>query len=351
MLPRRPAAVKPRREGNPEHAMKAMVYRKYGPPEVLRLEDVAKPAPKDGEVLVKIRAAALNPADWHFLRADPWPIRFAAGLSAPKKPILGADIAGTVEAAGRGVTRFKRGDEVWGDLSAAGFGGFAEYVATPEKALAMKPKNLSFEEAAAVPLAGGTALQALRDKGDVRQGDKVLVNGAAGGVGTFAVQIAKSFGGDVTAVCSAANADLVVSIGAAHAIDYATEDFTDHVGGYDVIVDMIANHSPGELKGALAPGGRCVMVGFGSMARLLWMRLAGGRQIRSFVARPSVADLDFLKGLVESGQMKPVIDRRYKLAELPAAIAYLEEGHARGKVVITMTDKAATPAATTRRRK
>jgi NADPH:quinone reductase-like Zn-dependent oxidoreductase len=267
---------------------------------------------------------------------------------APRRPILGADIAGTVEAVGAGVTRFRPGDEVWGDLSAAGFGGFAEYVATAEKALAMKPKNLTFEEAAAVPLAGGTALQALRDKGDVRQGDKVLVNGAAGGVGTFAVQIAKSFGGDVTAVCSAGNADLVRGVGAGHVIDYAMEDFTDHVGGYDVIVDMIANHSSAALKGALAPGGRCVIVGFGSTARMLAVMLTGGRQIRTFLAMPKAADLDFLKGLIESGQMKPVIDRRYKLAELPAAIAYLEEGHARGKVVITMDKetRAAAPAKT-----
>ena len=313
--------------------MKAMVRNKYGPPSVLRLAEIDKPAPKEGEVLVKIHAAALNPADWHFLRGDPFPIRFVGGLFGPRHAVIGADIAGTVEAVGPGVTRLKAGDEVYGDLSAAGFGAFAEYVATRESALAKKPKNLGFAEAAAVPLAAGSALQAVRDKADVKQGEKVLINGAAGGVGTFAIQIAKSFGADVSAVCSARNAELVTSIGAAHVIDYAKEDFTDHAGAYDVIIDMMANHAAATLKSTLAPGGRVVIVGFGSMFRLIGIGFAG-KQVKMLVANPNVADLDFLRGLIETDQVKPVIDRHYKLADLPQALAYLEEGHARGKVVI-----------------
>ena len=321
--------------------MRAIVYAKYGPPSVLRLEEIAKPAPKENEVLVKIHAAALNPADWHFLRGDPVVMRMASGLFAPKRPVLGADIAGTVEAVGTGVTRFKPGDEVYGDLSGAGFGAFAEYVAVKHGALATKPAALSFEEAAVVPLAGVTALQGLRDKGAIKQGHKVLINGASGGVGSFAVQIAKSYGAGVTAVCSAKNADLVRSIGADHVIDYAREDFTDNAGAYDLILDMIATHSPAELKRALAPDGKVVVVGFGSMLKMLRVVLTGGRRVGSMMARANHKDLDALRELIDRGTIKPVIDRRHTLEQVPEAIAYLEEGHTRGKIVIAVANGAA----------
>ena len=316
--------------------MKAIVYERYGPPDVLQLKDVATPTPKSNDVLVKIHAASVNPADWHFIRGTPFVMRMASGLMKPKNPIPGADIAGRVEAVGENAKRFKPGDEVYADLASRGFGAFAEYVSVHENALALKPANLSFDEAAAVPLAGVTALQGVRDHGRIESGQRVLINGASGGVGTFAVQIAKSFVTDVTGVSSAGNHKLVRSLGADHVIDYTREGFTHTGERYDLIVDAVGNHSVRELKRSLNRGGRCVVIGFSSPGKIIGVMLRGGKKVRSMLAKENRADLAFLRELIEAGTVKPVIDRRYPLAELPDAIRYLEEGHARGKIVITM---------------
>jgi NADPH:quinone reductase-like Zn-dependent oxidoreductase len=323
--------------------MKAIVYTKYGPPGVLQLQEIEKPAPKDDEVLVKIHAASVNAYDWHMLRADPFFIRLmGAGLLKPKKKILGVDIAGRVESVGGNVKRFKPGDEIFGDTSGSGAGGFAEYVCVRENALAIKSARISFEEAAAVPLAAVTALQGLRDKGGIQPGQKVLINGAGGGVGSFAVQIAKSFGAEVTAVCGTRNLDMARSIGADHVIDYAQEDFTKSEERYDLILAVNGYHSIFEYKRALSPNGIFVVAG-GTMAQFLqtvflgpWISMTGSKKMRSFVAQPNQKDLVFMTELFEAGKLKPVIDRRYTLSEVPDAIRYLEEGHARGKVVITV---------------
>jgi NADPH:quinone reductase-like Zn-dependent oxidoreductase len=322
--------------------MKAIVYTHYGSPDVLHLEEVEKPTPKDHEVLVKIHAASANAADWHILRADPFLVRLACGLLRPKYQILGADIAGRVEAVGRNVTQFQPGDEVFGDLSGGGFGGFAEYVCASEHALALKPVNMSFKEAAAVPLASVTALQGLRDKGQIQSGHKVLINGASGGVGTFAVQIAKSFGADVTGVCSTSKVDMVRSIGADQVIDYTQEDFTKNGQRYDLILAANGNHPISAYKRALSPAGTYVMTG-GSNAQLFqamllgpMMSLAGRKKMGNVLMKPNKADLVVMKDLLEAGKVIPVIDRTYPLSEVPEAIRYLEEGHARGKVVIMM---------------
>ena len=314
--------------------MKAIVYRKYGPPDVLQFSEVEKPTPRDNEVLVKVHAAAVNPADWHFIRGTPAVMRLASGLLRPKNKTPGADIAGRVEAVGGSAKRFKPGDEVYGDLAARGFGAFAEYVSVREDAVAPKPANLSFEEAAAVPLAAVTALQGLRDKGGIQQGQKVLINGASGGVGTFAVQIAKSYGAEVTGVCSARNADLVRSLGAAHIIDYTKEDFTQSGVAYDLIIDTVGNHSVSELKRVPSRDGKCVVIGFSSPATMIGVMLKGGKKVRTMMARANKDDLAFLTKLLEAGIIVPVIDKRYPLVEMADAIRYLEEGHARGKVVI-----------------
>ncbi|MGI8650144.1 MAG: NAD(P)-dependent alcohol dehydrogenase [Rubrobacter sp.] len=322
--------------------MKAIVCRKYGSPDVLHLEEVEKPTPGENEVLVRVHSASVNAADWHILRADPFLIRLAMGLLKPKHEILGADVAGRVEAVGKNVTRFQPGDEVFGDLSGCGFGGFAEYVCASEDALALKPANVSFEEAAAAPLAAFTALQGLRDKGQVQPGQKVLINGASGGVGTFAVQIAKSFGAEVTGVCSTGKMDMVRSIGANHAIDYTQEDFTKNGRRYDLILAANGYHPISDYKRALSPEGIYVMVG-GSGAQMYQAMLlgplasmAGSKKMGNLLAKPNKKDLALLAELLEIGNVKPVIDRRYPLAEVPEAIRYLEEGHARGKVVITV---------------
>jgi NADPH:quinone reductase-like Zn-dependent oxidoreductase len=322
--------------------MKAIVCRKYGSPDVLNLEEVEKPTPEEDEVLVKVHSASVNAADWHILRADPFLVRLAMGLLKPKHEILGADIAGRVEAVGGNVTRFQTDDEVFGDLSGCGFGGFAEYVCASEDALASKPANISFEEAAAAPLAAVTALQGLRDKGQVQSGQKVLINGASGGVGTFAVQIAKSFGAEVTGVCSTGKLDMVRSIGADHVIDYTQEDFTKNGQRYDLILAANGYHSISEYKRALSPEGIYAMIG-GSTAQMYQamilgplVSMAGSKKMGNLLAKPNQKDLVFLKELLEAGKVKPVIDRRYTLGEVPEAIRYLEEGHARGKVVINM---------------
>jgi len=322
--------------------MKAIVYHEYGSPDVLRLEEVEKPTPSDDEVLVEIKAASVNAYDWHFLSADIFLIRLMAGLLKPKNPRLGADIAGRVEAVGKNVTQFRPGDEVFGEIGAYGNGAFAEYVSVPEKALTLKPVNLTFEQAAAVPMAALTALQALRDAGKLQPGQKVLINGASGGVGTFAVQFARLFGADVTAVCSARNLDQARALGADHVIDYAKEDFTQSEARYDLILAVNGYHPISAYKRALTPKGIYVMAG-GSMAQIFqamllgkWMSVKGGKQMGGVTARIDPKDMLFLKELLEAGKIVPVIDRRYPLSDAAGALRYLGAGHARGKVVITM---------------
>jgi NADPH:quinone reductase-like Zn-dependent oxidoreductase len=314
--------------------LKAFLAEQYGPPETLRLAEVATPAPIANEVLVKVLAVSVNPADWHLLRGKPLFARATLGLRRPKHPILGGDIAGRVEAVGSGVTRFKPGDEVYANLLDHGCGGFAEYVAAPVEVLALKPANLSFEEAAAVPMAGVTALQGLRRHGDIGAGQTVLVNGASGGVGHFAVQIAKAYGAEVTGVTSTRNIDLVRSLGADHIIDYSREDFTRAGQAWDRILDTIGNRWVSDLRRALAPGGNCAVTGFTTTGKLLDVSLRGGKQIRMVSAHATAKDLERLGELIEAGKLRPVIDRRYPFSELPEAIRYLEEGRARGKVVV-----------------
>ena len=323
--------------------MKAIVYTKYGPPDVLQLKEVERPTPKENEVLVKIHAASLNAYDWHLLTADIFLVRLmGGGLLKPKNTLLGADIAGRVEVVGRNVKQFRPGDEVFGDIAAWGNGGFAEYVSVPENALAPKPANLSFEEAAAVPMAAVTALQGLRDQGQIQPRQKVLINGASGGVGTFALQIAKSFGAEVTAVCSTRNLDTARSLGADHVIDYTQEDFTQNGQQYDLILAVNGYHPISAYKRALTPQGIYVMAGgsttqiFQAMLLGPWMSKNGGKKMGNVSAKQNQKDLVFMKELLEAGKVVPVIDRRYPLSETAEAFRYLGEGHARGKVVISI---------------
>ena len=313
-------------------AVKAFLAERYGPPETLRLAEVAKPAPAADDVLVRVLAVSVNPADWHCLRGKPVFAR-ATLLLRPKHPILGGDVAGRVEAVGSGVTRFTPGDEVYANLLDHGCGGFAEFVSAPVDVLAAKPATLSFEEAAAVPTAGVTALQGLRHHGEIGAGQRVLVNGASGGVGHFAVQLAKAYGAEVTGVTSTRNIDLVRSLGADQVIDYTREDFTRTGRTWDRILDTIGNRSVSDLR-ALAPGGTCAVIGFTTMGRLLDVSLRGGKRIAMVAARATAADLERLGELIEAGKLRPAIDRRYPFSELPEAIRYLEAGHARGKVVV-----------------
>lgn len=322
--------------------MKAIVNETYGSPDVLQLKKVPMPTPKHGEVLVKIIAAAANAADWHLLRPDPFLVRLEMGLFKPNKTILGGDIAGVVEAVGAGVTMFKSGDAVYGDLSGCGMGGYAEYASVPERYLAMKPTNLSFEQAAAIPMAGITALQGLRDAGKVQAGQKVLINGASGGVGTFAVQIAKALGAEVTAVCSTGKVEMVRSLGADYVIDYKKEDFTLGSEKYDLIVAANGYHTLWQYRRVLRPHGIYVMIG-GTNAQIFQalllgplLSMMGRQQFKTVVAKPNRADLDLMRALVEEGKVTPMIDRRYPLSEVAEAIRYLERGHAQGKVVINV---------------
>src|SRR6266446_3183587 len=314
------------------------VNTQYGPPDVLQFTDVAKPTAKDDEVLIKLYAASVNPLDWHFMRGD---VRLMTGLLTPRHKILGVDIAGRVEAVGRQVKQFQPGDEVFGVTGFAG-GGFAEYACAPEDKLALKPANSSFEDAAAVPIAAITALRGLRDKGRIQRGHKVLVDGASGGVGTFAVQIAKSFGAEVTAVCSTRNVGTARAIGADHVIDYTREDFTKSGQRYDLILGANVHHSIFDYRRALRQDGIYVIVG-GGLARIFQamllaplLSLIGSKKTRFFIANINQKDLVFLKDLLEAGKVVPVIDRRYPLSDAAEAIRYLEEGHAQGKVVITV---------------
>ena len=322
--------------------MKAVVYHNYGSPDVLKCEEIEKPTAGDNEVLIKVRAASVNPLDWHFMRGTPYVVRIMAGLLKPKVTRLGVDVAGQVEAVGRNVTQFKPGDEVFGACR----GAFAEYACTAESALVMKPDNVTFEQAASVQVAALTALQGLRDKGRIQAGQKVLINGAAGGVGTFAVQIAKSFGAEVTGVCSTRNVDMVRSIGADRVIDYTQEDFTKTGQRYDLILDCVGNHSLLTCRRFLTPKGIHVGVGgpsgpwmIGALARAIigpvLSRLVGQKFV-TFMARSSKEDLAIIRELMTTGTVTPVIDKRYSLSEVPEAIRYLEKGHARGKIVITL---------------
>jgi NADPH:quinone reductase-like Zn-dependent oxidoreductase len=322
--------------------MKAIVRRRYGPPDVLRCEELEKPTAADDEVLIRVRAASVNPRDWHFMRGTPYFVRMMAGLRKPTDIRLGVDAAGEVEAVGRNVTQFKPGDHVLGVCR----GAFAEYACATEPALVMKPDSVTFDQGASVATAALTALQGLRKKGPIKSGQKVLINGAAGGVGTFAVQIAKSLGADVTGVCSTRNVDMVRSIGADHVTDYAQEDFTKSGQVYDLILDCVGNHSLSACRRALNPEGTHVAVGgssgrwmIGPLARTVTAPLLSRFVSQNFhvlLTRLSKEDLTFMSELMQARKVTPVIDRRYRLSDVPEAIRYLEQGHARGKVVINM---------------
>ena len=336
-------AVKMRSRGQNVQTMRAIVRDAYGAPDVLRLDDVPIPTPNEKEVLVKVRAASVNAGDWRLLRADPFLVRLMGeGLLRPRHRVLGFDVAGEVEAVGPGVQHRHVGDAVFGDLSQHGFGGFAEYVCAPERAFASKPSRLSFEEAAAVPVAGVTALQGLRDEGQIQSGDAVLINGASGGVGTFAVQIARAFGATVTGVCRRGKRGLVHALGANRVIDYTRDDVTTREERYDLILDTAAHRSPRVYRRILAPDGVYVMVG-GSMLRLFqtmllrpWVARTSDRRLATLMATPSPDDLRGLAELIEDGAVTPVLDRLFPLSEVPQAIRYVEEGRARGKVVVTV---------------
>ena len=324
--------------------MKAIVYHEYGVADVLRLEDTEKPLPNDNQVLIKVRAASANPLDWHYMRGTPYVMRLDSGLWKPADIRTGADVAGEVESVGKNVTLFKPGDEVFGTSG----GAFAEYAPASEKKVVLKPANITFEQAAAVPIAALTALQALRDKGHVQPGQKVLINGASGGVGTFAVQIAKSFGAEVTGVCSTRNVDLVKSLGADHVIDYTKENVLQGAQQYDVILDNVGNLPLLASRKIMSPKGILVIVGGGGPDNGKWIgpmaspikALALGpfvsQQFIMVLAAIEKADLTILKEMLETKQITPVIDRTYPLKDVPAAIRYLEEGHARGKVIISV---------------
>jgi NADPH:quinone reductase-like Zn-dependent oxidoreductase len=332
-----------------EETVKAIVYTEYGPPNVLHLKEIEKPVPYDDEVLVKVYAASVNAADWHLLTADIFLVRLMGmGFLKPKYKILGADVAGRVEAIGKNVKQFQPGDEVFGDLALCGWGGFAEYVCAHENAMVLKPATLSFDEAASVPIAALTALQGLRNKGKIRSGQKVLINGASGGVSTFAVQIAKSFGVEVTAVCSTRNQDMARFIGADHVIDYTKEDFTKNGKLYDLIFAANGYHSIFDYKRALHTNGIYVMAG-GSKTQMLQAMLLGplismttGKKMGNVASKSNQKDLIILKELIDTGKIKPVIDKRYTLPEVPEALRYLGEGHARGKIVITIDSHSST---------
>ncbi len=320
--------------------MKAIVYTEYGPPDVLQLKEVEKPTPKDDEVLIKVHAVSVNGSDWEGLRGKPLYARIG-GLRKPSEGILGSDIAGRVEMVGRSIRQFQPGDEVFGETLRYR-GGFAEYVCAPERGLARKPASMTFEEAAAIPQGAVIALQGIRDKGQVQPGQNVLINGAGGSAGTFAVQLAKLYGAEVTGVDNTGKLDFMRSLGADHVIDYTREDFTKNGKRYDLILDVIAHRSVFAYQRALRPNGSCFMVG-GSVATMFqilllgpWIRRTAGKNIRILAVQPNRKDLVFITELCEAGKVVPVIDRRYLLSEVPEALRYLGEGHAKGKVVITV---------------
>jgi NADPH:quinone reductase-like Zn-dependent oxidoreductase len=326
--------------------VKAIVRDNYGPPDVLELDDLDKPEPGDEGVLLRVHATSVNPADWHLLRGDPYVSRLQLGLRKPKDRVLGCDVAGRVEAVGKNVTMLRPGDEAFGSPFMHGLGAFAEHLRISEDLLAPKPANLSFEQAAAVPLAASTALQGLRDHGRIEPGHKVLIVGASGGVGTFAVQIARSFDAEVSGVCSTRNVEMVRSLGADHVIDYTQQDYTQSGQNYDLVFQLAGSRSPSECRRALAPKGTLVLISGDSdgrwigpvdrIIRALVLSPFVSQKMASFTVKPNKEDLLFLKRLIEAGKLTPVIDRTYPLGEVPEAIRYLEEGHARGKVVISV---------------
>jgi 2-desacetyl-2-hydroxyethyl bacteriochlorophyllide A dehydrogenase len=326
-----------------DRAMKAIVYREFGPPDVLELEDVEKPEPGAGELLVKVHAASVTYSDWSYVRGKPLLVRLIdAGLFRPKHPIPGDDIAGQVEAVGHSVDQFQPGDRVFGDVSGFGRGGFAEYAIAPAKALAHMPVNLAYEQAAAVPSAAFVALQGLRDKGEIQAGEQVLIVGASGGIGVFAVQIAKAYGAKVTAVCSSRNLERMHSLGVDHTIDYTQEDFTRNGQSYDLIFAIVGDHSIFNYRQALSSTGRLVVSG-GSGTQFFQAMLLGplfssadGKQMGAMYMQPNQADLLFVKELIEAGKISPVIDRVFPLAEAAEAVRYYGRGHAQGKVVISI---------------
>lgn len=335
-------ATRSKEQAMSANRMRAIINETYGSPDVLELRDIEKPVIGEDRVLVRVRAASVNPLDWHFMRGQPYVARLTMGLRRPKDIIRGVDVSGQVEAVGRNVTQFQPGDEVFG----TGSGAFAEYVSARETNIAPMPAGLTFEQAAAIPVAGATALQGLRDKGRLQPGQRVLINGASGGVGTFAVQIAKAFGAEVTGVCSTRNVEMVRSIGADQVIDYSLEDFSLSGRRYDLIFDLVGNRSLRDLRRILAPKGTLLLVGGGGGGKLLGplpLLLRGlvmsrflGQRMLSILAQINKEDLLVLKELVEAGKVTSVIDRTYALSEVPDAIRYLEAGHARGKVVITV---------------
>lgn len=324
--------------------MQAIVYCDYGSPDVLKLAKIAKPVPNDDQLLVKVRAASVNPYDWHFIRGTPYLMRLGVGLRKPKSIRVGVDFAGTVEAVGKNVTKFKPGDEVYGGKG----GAFAEYLCVTEKSVVRKPDNITFEQAGAVQIAGLTALQALRNEGKIRPGQKVLINGASGGVGTFAVQIGKALGAHVTGVCSTRNIGMVRSLGADEVIDYTKEDFARNGQKYDLILDNVPNHSLSDCRRVLTPTGKYVMIGgggpddgrwIGPFARVIKIMLLSpfvSQKMVMMMTDPSQDDKNYLRDLMQAEKVTPVIDRSYKLSEVPEAIRYLEKGHARGKVAISL---------------
>ncbi len=318
--------------------MKAIMNKRYGSPDVMELREVARPEPRKGEVLIKVLSASVNKADWHILNGKPFPVRLMAGLLKPKYQILGADVVGIVERVGASVTQFRPGDEVFGDLSGSGFGGFAEYAVAKEKFFAKKPSNLSYEHTASLPMASITALQGLRDKGEVGEGDNVLINGASGGVGGFAIQIAKSFGATVTSVCSEKKVEIARQLGADHVIDYHRQDFTRDEQQYDLIFDVIGNHSVGAINRVLKTGGRYVSCGFSLETMFMgpWKSMTEGKTLVNLIAGAKQADLQFISKLAEEGHLSPVIQQSFTLDDVPEALKVMGKGSAFGKLIITV---------------
>ncbi|MEK6481771.1 NAD(P)-dependent alcohol dehydrogenase [Catalinimonas sp. 4WD22] len=318
--------------------MKAIIRKEYETPASLMLKEVKRPEPKPNEILVKVLAASVNKADWHLLRGKPFPVRLMAGFFKPKNLILGADIAGIVERVGSEVTQFRPGDEVYGELSGSGFGGFAEYVTTDEKRLAKKTSNLTYEETAALPIASITALQGLRDKGKIKAGQEVLINGASGGVGSYAIQIAKAYGAQVTAVCSTTKVENALNQGADHVIDYTVQDFTKHKKQYDLIFDVVGNHSVTAISRVLKRNGYYVSCAFSMGAILLgpWKTLTEKKKMISLLASANQADLQTISKLAEEGRLKPFIEKSFTLDDVPEALQIIGKGRSAGKLVITI---------------
>lgn len=328
----------------PGEKMKAIVYCGYGQADVLKLMDIARPVPNDNQVLVRVRAASINPYDWHFIRGTPYLMRLGIGLRKPKSSRLGVDFAGTVEAIGKNVTQFKPGDEVYGGKT----GAFAQYLCITEKGIVTKPANITFEQAGSVQIAGMTALQALRNFGHIQPGQRVLINGASGGVGTFAVQIAKTLGAHVTGVCSTRNLEMVRSLGADEVVDYTKKDFAAQGEQYDLIIDNVPNHSLADCRRSLTPTGKYLMIGgggpndgdwigpFGRVIEIMFLQPFIRQEMKMMMSDPDKNDMTYLRDLMQAGKVIPVIDRTYKLAEVPDAVRYVEKGHARGKVAIAV---------------